>query len=292
MATSPTSKLNNVQYALSFYTARGLKPWQAAGFVGNLMQESGRGLNPEAMGDGGTSFGIAQWRGDRFTALKKFAAARGSSWKNLHTQLEFSLHELKTRETYAWGKLRAAKNVEQAAVAAISYERPLGWSRDNPKNGHGWKNRLGFSHAISGKAASLQSQDQTENMGGGTGAGGSDTGVAYDRAGKDDMIPGAADAGGGGGEEIDWEGGEMAFDPLFQDEEEDFLLEDEDLFGDFMPDAPSPEGLFSAYYPQEVDLSGIPDPPPPPEFGGITELPPVPTTFRDRLLGIGGEEEA
>lgn len=302
---------NNAQIALNFYMRQGLKPWQAAAFVGTLMQESGPNLNPVAKGDNGTAFGIAQWRGDRFNRLKAFAKKKGTTWDNFQTQLEYSVYEGQNYETYAWNKLRAAQNVEQAAAAAISYERPLGWTRENPKNGHGWSNRLKFAVQMMGHAKTMMSaSDQGENMGGPVGSG-PDNEPAYDSAAKDDMIPGAKAASIEdniyseedttlGEDDMVYGGGGMNFDEIFSAEEMDFATSDDDdwgdgIFGDLMSSAaslPPPESMFSAYWPSHNDETGLDEPPPPPpQFGGVEELPTPSNIFRARLLGFGKEED-
>ena len=54
----------------------GYNPTQVAGILGNLQHESG--LDPNVVGDNGTSFGLAQWHSDRWNALKNFAAKNGT----------------------------------------------------------------------------------------------------------------------------------------------------------------------------------------------------------------------
>lgn len=95
----------------------------AAGVVGNLVQESG--LRTDAIGDGGTSGGLAQWHNERWEALKRFAAERGTAWTDLDTQIEFLAKEL--RESYAstYAKMQAAELPEQATqIFTDDFERP------------------------------------------------------------------------------------------------------------------------------------------------------------------------
>src|SRR4030042_4313508 len=79
-------------YALRVFQAKGWSREQAAGIVGNLMHESN--LHPGAAGDGGASFGIAQWNGARRKGLEAFAAARGTSATDFNTPLDYVHHEL------------------------------------------------------------------------------------------------------------------------------------------------------------------------------------------------------
>jgi hypothetical protein len=136
------------QQATQFFVAKGYTREQAAGIVGNLIQESG--LDTKAAGDGGISVGLAQWNKGRRDALNAFAAARGASPNDFQTQLEFVDHELNTTETTARDALRAAKTPADAAAAFIHFERPLGYTPDNPMAGHGSANRVRYAQAVAG----------------------------------------------------------------------------------------------------------------------------------------------
>lgn len=109
----------------------GIEPHIAAGIVGNLKHESA-GMNPRALGDNGTAFGLAQWRGDRRENLEGFARARGVEAADFDAQVDFVAHELKGSgahgggsERAAWGRLQKAETVEDAARTFMqAYERP------------------------------------------------------------------------------------------------------------------------------------------------------------------------
>lgn len=104
--------------------------------------------NPGDGRDGTDSIGIAQWNSDRARALREFA---GDQVHNLDKQLDFVIHEMKNGgEQHAWKQLQAAQDIPSATAAMISYERPQGWSRDNPMGGHGWDNRLAWAAEIGG----------------------------------------------------------------------------------------------------------------------------------------------
>lgn len=120
---------------------------QASGIVGNLIQESN--LNPRAVGDGGTSFGIAQWHRDRAVRAKNWAASQGRNWNDRATQLDYMVHEMKTAERSAYNALLRSNTVEEATAAMIGFERPRGWSARNPAGGHGWRNRLNNAQRVS-----------------------------------------------------------------------------------------------------------------------------------------------
>ena len=113
----------NAEQTIKFFMSKGLTRAQAAGIAGNLLYESG--FNPSAVGDGGTSFGIAQWHLGRGSAMKEWTQAHGYSSTSFKGQLEFLWHELNTNESYALGKLRATGNAYDAGMAFCRYfERP------------------------------------------------------------------------------------------------------------------------------------------------------------------------
>ncbi|WCJ63815.1 phage tail tip lysozyme [Agrobacterium tumefaciens] len=141
----------NARYAYSYLKQKyGYTDAQAAGIVGNLMQESTFNTGARNKGDGrdgSDSIGIGQWNGDRAINLHGYAKATGRDVSSLDTQLDFIHHELGGAEKRAGDMLRSASTPEQAARAMIAYERPQGFSWKRPEGGHGWDNRL--THAVS-----------------------------------------------------------------------------------------------------------------------------------------------
>jgi hypothetical protein len=95
----------------------------AAGVVGNLVQESG--LRTDAIGDNGTSGGLAQWHNERLDALKRFAAVRGKEWTDLDTQIEFLAEEMRTSYADTYAKMQNAELPEIAGqIMTDEYEIP------------------------------------------------------------------------------------------------------------------------------------------------------------------------
>lgn len=95
----------------------------AAGVVGNLIQESG--LRTDAIGDNGTSGGLAQWHNERLDALKRFAAARGKKWTDLDTQIEFLAEEMRTSYADTYAKMQSAELPEiSSQIMTDEYEIP------------------------------------------------------------------------------------------------------------------------------------------------------------------------
>jgi hypothetical protein len=145
--------------AMAFFQGRGWTKEQAAGIVGNLIQESRLrtgARNPGDGSDGSDSIGIAQWNSGRATALKNFAASRGKPVTDLDTQLAFVDHELRTSHSGAGEKLRNARSAAEAAAAIVTdYERPKGSNR-GASMADGWGNRLGHARRLAGGAGDAE----------------------------------------------------------------------------------------------------------------------------------------
>ncbi len=94
--------------AIAQLEAKGWTHEAAAAAIGNAQQESGvRSDGP--LGDTarfGTgddaAHGMFQWRGQRFRDLKKFADARGTSWQDFKTQVDFFDEESKKYGSAEW----------------------------------------------------------------------------------------------------------------------------------------------------------------------------------------------
>ncbi|WP_281354919.1 phage tail tip lysozyme [Chelativorans xinjiangense] len=157
-APPPRNPAARQSYAQAFFMGMGWSPVQASAIVGAGMQESGSGLNPNAVGDNGTAHGIFQWRGDRLDNLKAFAKRNNADWRDFDTQLRFADFELRNNEVEAGRRLKGAQNVEQAAFAMAGFERPRGWQgweNTDPAQIHGWSNRLAFAQRQLGVATSF-----------------------------------------------------------------------------------------------------------------------------------------
>ena len=112
----------NPQRAIAYFVSLGWTPAQAAGIVANLFAESH--LNPQAVGDGGQAYGIAQWHADR---QAHFASVMG---KDIHgstveEQLAFVHAELIGSEMAAGDALRLCATASEAGECVSErYERP------------------------------------------------------------------------------------------------------------------------------------------------------------------------
>lgn len=125
---------SSAREAMGYFIKKGWTPAQAAGIVANLETESQ--LNPRAVGDGGTAYGIAQWHPDR---QHEFQRVSGHSIRtsNLAQQLAFVHYEL-TRgiEMPAGNLLRASTHAYQAgSIISKNYERPAKRAREAASRG-------------------------------------------------------------------------------------------------------------------------------------------------------------
>jgi Phage tail lysozyme len=107
--------------AYEFFVAKGLKGFQSAAIVGNLIQESS--VIPTAVEyGGGPGRGIAQWSaGGRWDSdggdnVKWYAKKKGESAYSLKLQLEFIWYELQTFSGYGLSKLKASSTISQATI--------------------------------------------------------------------------------------------------------------------------------------------------------------------------------
>ena len=119
---SSASTFANDQPAYDYFVGKGLTPFQAAGIVGNLDQESG--VDPTSVeSGGGPGRGIAQWSvGGRWDTdtndnATSYAQQQGLALLSLQLQLDFIWYELTTFPSYGLAALRATTNVTDATVA-------------------------------------------------------------------------------------------------------------------------------------------------------------------------------
>ena len=110
--------------AYEYYISKGYTPQASAAIVGNLVHESG--LSTSIEGDkgysGGSSYGLAQWRGERLQRLKQ---KYGDNWTDFKNQLEFVDYELNNTHINAGNKLRAETDLYKAGeIFSDLYERP------------------------------------------------------------------------------------------------------------------------------------------------------------------------
>ena len=103
-----------------FLVSQGMAPNAATGVVGNLVAESN--LRTNAVGDGGTSLGIAQWHLGRKDALIKYAEKMGLKPTDMAAQQQFLMKELGQKQYKGLMGLLTNPNTT-SAVAADQFMR-------------------------------------------------------------------------------------------------------------------------------------------------------------------------
>lgn len=128
-SVSKVSITGRQKQAMDFFMSQGYSKEQAAGIVGNLMRESGAGLDTKAFNSKENAQGIAQWRKERLT---KFKELFGKDVKDatFEEQLAYVAWELKNTEKAAGQKLLNATSADMAAsIIDKDYERSSGAHR-------------------------------------------------------------------------------------------------------------------------------------------------------------------
>ncbi|MGI9027568.1 MAG: phage tail tip lysozyme [Candidatus Saccharimonadales bacterium] len=125
---------DNEEKIFNFFVGQGLKPFQAAGIMGNMYEESGlnpRALQPGTTGDApipGRGYGLVQWTFPaRQDPLIKKARDAGKKVYDLGIQLGYVIDELNGTHQRAFAELKKSTNSDQATEAIeIHYETHAG----------------------------------------------------------------------------------------------------------------------------------------------------------------------
>ena len=118
-----------VQDVYQFLKGKGLNDAAAVGVIANLQAESG--FRTGAIGDSGTSAGLAQWHAGRMSSMKAYV---GADWAtNVTGQLNYLWHELQTTYKGVLNKITQLPNTAEGARQATSiwihdYEVPQGYN--------------------------------------------------------------------------------------------------------------------------------------------------------------------
>lgn len=126
--------------ARDYLMSQGLRKHEAAGIVGNLMQESG--MNAAITNSIG-AFGTAQWLGPRKKNLINWAANNNRNPQDMYTQLDYILQE-PGESAKMLNALKKTQNASQAArTFSQIYERPGKAEANNHKRA-GYAEQLMF----------------------------------------------------------------------------------------------------------------------------------------------------
>jgi len=123
-AISRTGGKNSISAdeAYAYYVQQhGLPEHVAAGIIGNLQVESN--LDSKAVGDSGTSFGLAQWHNERWSGLVNSAKKQGKNPHDPYFQLDYILNE-PGESKQMLDRVKQTRTPEQAAQTfGRTYER-------------------------------------------------------------------------------------------------------------------------------------------------------------------------
>jgi len=101
----------------------GFNKAHASGIAGNIFVESS--YNPKAIGDNGTSFGLAQWHKSRWQTLNYWCLDNKLDPNTMEAQLQYLTWELNNTEKRAKRELFKTDNPTDSAYAFAKYfERP------------------------------------------------------------------------------------------------------------------------------------------------------------------------
>ena len=95
-------------------TQLGLNKVQISGVIGSLSGESGKHLDTKAIGDNGTSVGIAQWHKTRKNSLINFSKKNNLDYTTGAAQVKYLRHELETTHKHVLDKMLKTTTVEDA----------------------------------------------------------------------------------------------------------------------------------------------------------------------------------
>ncbi|MDY3079530.1 MAG: phage tail tip lysozyme [Oscillospiraceae bacterium] len=117
---------SNEQQIFDYVTGTmGLNTAAACGVLANIERESSFNPHAECIDTNGlTSYGICQWNGARYDALRNYCSARGYDYTTLNGQLHYLQYELEGSESSAYYRI---KNVENTADRA--YTAGYNWAR-------------------------------------------------------------------------------------------------------------------------------------------------------------------
>jgi hypothetical protein len=124
--------------AMNYFMSQGLTKDQAAGIVGNLMQESGAGIDPKAKNATGHR-GIAQWDKNRWGNFEKWAKQKDLDVNTREAQLQWIMEEMRTGAGgLSLKTLKGAKTSRESATMFLEK-----FERSGEKAGSaGFENRM------------------------------------------------------------------------------------------------------------------------------------------------------
>lgn len=115
---------NSTQEKLfNFLLSKGYNKAAACGILANISAESQ--FNYNAIGAGGTSYGLCQWHNSKWANLKNYCARNNLDWRSLEGQAEYLVYELETSYSGVNSYIKNVPNTSQGA-----YDAAYIWTTD------------------------------------------------------------------------------------------------------------------------------------------------------------------
>jgi hypothetical protein len=128
----PSAAAATMQHAHDYFRGKGLTEEQTAGVLSNISAESN--FNPNASGDGGSSYGLFQHHADRLARMRKWAHTYTPSETQ---QLDYAWSELNGPEQPTLDKLRESKTPWKSGAIFSEFERPANAAGEAIRRGEG-----------------------------------------------------------------------------------------------------------------------------------------------------------
>lgn len=129
VATVPAVRAEQVSNEEQIYNCltqnMGLNAAVASGILANIQRESSFDPVAECIDTNDLiSFGLCQWNGPRFTALKNYCEEKELDYRSIDGQMRYLQYELETSERYAFSKVKdLPETADGAYMAAYNWAR-------------------------------------------------------------------------------------------------------------------------------------------------------------------------
>ena len=107
----------------NYLASQGFNNAAICGIMANIQHESS--FNTQALGDGGTSYGICQWHNSRWSNLKNYCSSNNLDASSLDDQLSSLVHELESSYLGVYNTLQNVPNTKDGA-----YQAAVKWTTD------------------------------------------------------------------------------------------------------------------------------------------------------------------
>lgn len=114
---------NNEEKMYNYLSSQGFNDAAICGILANINYESG--FSTEAVGDGGTSYGICQWHEGRWDNLNNYCSENNLDPSTIEGQGQYLVHELQTNYSGVYDTLKNVPNTSEGA-----YEAAYKWTTD------------------------------------------------------------------------------------------------------------------------------------------------------------------